>query len=121
MKSTQRAIKVQGHGKTNHSKALKVYRFNSVVLLYLFRVTPCRFVSCCVVLRATTSAGQMASSDVDSAMLKDFLGFLNEAWTAYHATAEARRRLLEAGFVELDEAEPAHDVKVFCFLGLRRR
>ena len=47
-------------------------------------------------------------------MLKDFISFLNESWTAYHATAEARRRLLKAGFVELDEAQPTHDVKVSC-------
>ncbi|CAM9587827.1 unnamed protein product, partial [Hapterophycus canaliculatus] len=39
------------------------------------------------------------------------INFLNEAWTAYHTTAEARRRLLEAGFEELDESQPTHDVK----------
>lgn len=47
-----------------------------------------------------------------AALLEDFLAFLNESWTAYHATAEARRRLLAAGFVELDESKPTHDVKV---------
>lgn len=54
----------------------------------------------------------MPSSEKDATLLQDFLGFLNEAWTAYHATGEARRRLLEAGFEELDESKPTHDVKV---------
>lgn len=45
-------------------------------------------------------------------LLEDFVAFLNESWTAYHATAEARRRLLEAGFEELDETQPTHAVKV---------
>lgn len=48
----------------------------------------------------------------DTALLQDFLSFLNEAWTPFHATAEARRRLLEAGFRELDEAQAEHNVKV---------
>lgn len=45
-------------------------------------------------------------------LVDDFLDFLNESWTAFHATAEARRRLLAAGFVELDEAQPTHHVVV---------
>lgn len=45
-------------------------------------------------------------------LVEDFIAFLNESWTAYHATAEARRRLLEAGFEELDESQPTHAVKV---------
>lgn len=45
-------------------------------------------------------------------LVDDFIAFLNESWTAYHATAEARRRLLAAGFEELDEAQPTHAVKV---------
>ncbi|CAM9596379.1 unnamed protein product [Ascophyllum nodosum] len=44
-------------------------------------------------------------------LLEDFVAFLNEAWTAYHATAEARRRLLAAGFEELDESQPKHHVE----------
>lgn len=56
---------------------------------------------------------QMASTDTTNGpLLEDFIGFLNESWTAYHATAEARRRLLEAGFAELDESQPIHEVKV---------
>ncbi|CBN79633.1 conserved unknown protein [Ectocarpus siliculosus] len=46
-----------------------------------------------------------------ASLLEDFVDFLNEAWTAYHATAEARRRLLAAGFEELDESQATHDVK----------
>lgn len=53
----------------------------------------------------------MANSS-SAALLDDFVAFLNECWTAYHATAEARRRLLAAGFVELDETQPKHDIKV---------
>lgn len=47
-----------------------------------------------------------------AALVEDFVGFLNEAWTAYHATAEARRRLLAAGFTELNESETTFDVQV---------
>lgn len=68
----------------------------------------------------------MASNDTSAAaaaasapLLEDFIGFLNEAWTCYHATAEARRRLLEAGFEELDESKPKHDVKVHTAVLLR--
>lgn len=58
----------------------------------------------------------MASSGKDSAaLLQDFLGFLNASWTAYHATAEARRRLLEAGFEQLDESQTTHLVKASFF------
>ncbi|CAN0537247.1 unnamed protein product, partial [Ectocarpus sp. 12 AP-2014] len=52
-----------------------------------------------------------AAAASTASLLEDFVGFLNEAWTAYHATAEARRRLLAAGFEELDESQATHDVK----------
>lgn len=55
-----------------------------------------------------------SSSDkgLSASLIDDFIAFLNECWTAYHTTAEARRRLLAAGFVELDETQQKHDVKV---------
>lgn len=57
------------------------------------------------------AGGEQMSLEGKATLLADFLAFLNEAWTAYHATAEARRRLLAAGFTELDESIPTYDVK----------
>jgi aspartyl aminopeptidase len=37
-------------------------------------------------------------------LVADFVAWLNESWTAYHAVEEAKRRLLAAGFQELSEA-----------------
>lgn len=45
-------------------------------------------------------------------LVEDLLAFLNEAWTPFHATAEARRRLLVASFKELDESQAVFDLKV---------
>jgi aspartyl aminopeptidase len=39
----------------------------------------------------------------DDALVPDFIDFLNESWTAFHAVGRVRRELREAGFVELDE------------------
>ncbi|CAN0141990.1 unnamed protein product, partial [Discosporangium mesarthrocarpum] len=51
------------------------------------------------------------TTQAQQALVGDFLDFLNEAWTPFHATAEARRRLLQAGFEELDESKPLSGIK----------
>ncbi|XP_057850882.1 probable aspartyl aminopeptidase isoform X3 [Cryptomeria japonica] len=47
------------------------------------------------------------SVDVDSSasIVDGLIDFLNESWTQFHATAEARRLLLEAGFKQLKEQD----------------
>ncbi|CAM9348703.1 unnamed protein product [Chrysoparadoxa australica] len=41
-----------------------------------------------------------------SPLVTDFVDWLNTSWTAYHAVAESKKRLLDAGYVELREDEP---------------
>ncbi len=47
----------------------------------------------------------VTSSRDKEAKINEFLEFLNESWTAFHAVAEARRMLINAGFEELNERE----------------
>ncbi|KAF3787311.1 putative aspartyl aminopeptidase [Nymphaea thermarum] len=61
---------------------------------------------CCTSLRCLHSQG--SSSDVSAceespSVVSKLLDFLNESWTQFHATAEAKRQLLAAGFHLLDE------------------
>ncbi|CAM9921500.1 unnamed protein product, partial [Choristocarpus tenellus] len=51
------------------------------------------------------------STGEDQILVGDFVNFLNEVWTPFHAVAEAKRRLLEAGFEELDEAKPLRGIR----------
>ncbi len=39
------------------------------------------------------------------ALINEFLKFLNESWTAFHAVAEAKKMLVNAGFEELNEKD----------------
>ncbi|KAH7685655.1 aspartyl aminopeptidase protein [Dioscorea alata] len=41
--------------------------------------------------------------DCSQSIVGDLLDYLNESWTQFHATAEAKRQLLEAGFHLLNE------------------
>uniref|UniRef100_A0A7C8ZNI9 aspartyl aminopeptidase n=1 Tax=Opuntia streptacantha TaxID=393608 RepID=A0A7C8ZNI9_OPUST len=41
----------------------------------------------------------------NGSIVGDFLDYLNESWTQFHATAEAKRQLLAAGFHPLNENE----------------
>ncbi|XP_024381108.1 probable aspartyl aminopeptidase isoform X3 [Physcomitrium patens] len=41
----------------------------------------------------------------DVSIVTDMLNFLNESWTPFHATAEAKRQLLKAGFQQLNEEQ----------------
>ncbi|XP_021758290.1 probable aspartyl aminopeptidase isoform X1 [Chenopodium quinoa] len=41
----------------------------------------------------------------DGSIVRDLLNYLNESWTQFHATAEAKRQLLAAGFHLLNENE----------------
>eukprot|EP00965_Chrysotila_dentata_P252984 6210987-Pleurochrysis_carterae.AAC.3 len=55
--------------------------------------------------RLDPSADMAANTDNDRAMsfATDMVDFLNASPTAFHAVAEVKRRLVAAGFVELDE------------------
>ena len=44
--------------------------------------------------------------DDDATLPQQFLDFMNESWTAFHAVATARKMLLAAGFTELSERDP---------------
>lgn len=45
------------------------------------------------------------SVDSPASIVDGLIDFLNESWTQFHATAEARRLLLEAGFKQLKEQD----------------
>ncbi|KAI4347903.1 hypothetical protein L6164_008678 [Bauhinia variegata] len=49
---------------------------------------------------SSSSTGESGPS-----IVSDLLGYLNESWTQFHATAEAKRKLIAAGFHLLDENE----------------
>lgn len=55
----------------------------------------------------TSSQGVSAGKEVgrDVSIVNDMLNFLNESWTPFHATAEAKRQLLKAGFLQLKEEQ----------------
>ncbi|KAL5229292.1 hypothetical protein ABZP36_017557 [Zizania latifolia] len=65
-----------------------------------------------VLPRATASSSRLlcshhAASPPDASpspsIVADLLDYLNESWTQFHATAEAKRQLLDAGFTLLSE------------------
>ena len=47
----------------------------------------------------------MAAADPE---VQGMLDYLNESWTAYHAVASAKTRLLAAGFAEISERDAWH-------------
>uniref|UniRef100_A0A7N0T630 aspartyl aminopeptidase n=1 Tax=Kalanchoe fedtschenkoi TaxID=63787 RepID=A0A7N0T630_KALFE len=51
----------------------------------------------------TVESGVLAGSS--SSIVGDLLDYLNESWTQFHATAEAKRQLIAAGFHLLNENE----------------
>ncbi|XP_078434780.1 Zn-dependent exopeptidases superfamily protein [Wolffia australiana] len=46
---------------------------------------------------------QNAKYDDSPSIVTDLLDYLNESWTQFHATAEAKRQLLASGFILLNE------------------
>ncbi|GMH11569.1 hypothetical protein Nepgr_013410 [Nepenthes gracilis] len=58
-----------------------------------------RFSSLC------TNSDQINESSFGGSIAGDLLDYLNESWTQFHATAEAKRQLLDAGFHLLRENE----------------
>jgi hypothetical protein len=78
----------------------------------------CARVCCCASISgssSTTQEGRDAAPSSSSTLelgggrktsiVPDLLQFLNKSWTPFHATAEAKRQLLEAGFEQLCEEE----------------
>ncbi|CAH9097269.1 unnamed protein product [Cuscuta europaea] len=47
----------------------------------------------------------LVTSESSSSIVGDLLDYLNESWTQFHATAEAKRQLIAAGFHLLNENE----------------
>ncbi|VFQ80278.1 unnamed protein product [Cuscuta campestris] len=47
----------------------------------------------------------LVTSESSSSIVGDFLDYLNESWTQFHATAEAKQQLIAAGFHLLNENE----------------
>ncbi|XP_010694703.1 probable aspartyl aminopeptidase isoform X2 [Beta vulgaris subsp. vulgaris] len=79
----------------------------SIKFPYLSSATrSCRF---SVFPSLSSNADQIheTSSNAESSgsIVGDFLNYLNESWTQFHATAEAKRQLLAAGFHLLNESE----------------
>ncbi|KAK4480416.1 hypothetical protein RD792_013489 [Penstemon davidsonii] len=53
----------------------------------------------------SNSESSFSSSESSQSIVGDLLDFLNESWTQFHATAEAKRQLVAAGFHLLNENE----------------
>ncbi|XP_024535841.1 probable aspartyl aminopeptidase isoform X2 [Selaginella moellendorffii] len=49
--------------------------------------------------------GKPPKTEEDTSILSDFLCFLNASWTPFHATMEAKKLLLDAGFLQLNEED----------------
>ncbi|GAB2286945.1 hypothetical protein Dimus_021333 [Dionaea muscipula] len=52
-----------------------------------------------------SSSNQIHESPSGGSIVSELLDYLNESWTHFHATAEAKRQLLDAGFHLLNENE----------------
>ncbi|KAK9912006.1 hypothetical protein M0R45_035880 [Rubus argutus] len=50
-----------------------------------------------------TPEGQVSKVEANGSIVGDLLDYLNESWTHFHDTAEAKRQLLAAGFHLLNE------------------
>ncbi|XP_057515906.1 probable aspartyl aminopeptidase [Amaranthus tricolor] len=77
-------------------------------LTKLYSATPsCRTFSSFRCLSSNSDHINQSSSNSESngSIIGDFLNYLNESWTQFHATAEAKRQLLVAGFHLLNENE----------------
>ncbi|XP_015578324.1 probable aspartyl aminopeptidase isoform X2 [Ricinus communis] len=53
--------------------------------------------------RCSTSNQTQTQESCDGSIVGDLLDYLNESWTQFHATAEAKRQLIDAGFHLLNE------------------
>ncbi|KAL6125508.1 hypothetical protein ACLB2K_073565 [Fragaria x ananassa] len=54
-------------------------------------------------LRSLCSNAQVSTAEANGSIVGDLLDYLNESWTHFHATAEAKRQLIDAGFHLLNE------------------
>lgn len=55
--------------------------------------------------RVFCSTNSTSSKSQSASIVNDLLDYLNESWTHFHATAEAKRQLIAAGFHLLNENE----------------
>ncbi|KAE8645955.1 hypothetical protein Csa_018224 [Cucumis sativus] len=71
------------------------------------RSSPRKFFPPRLLCSVSDSTPQNSSSEAgsSSSIVGDLLDYLNESWTQFHATAEAKRQLVAAGFHLLDEDE----------------
>ncbi|XP_010423546.1 PREDICTED: probable aspartyl aminopeptidase [Camelina sativa] len=63
------------------------------------------FSSVSPILCSSQGDSRPLGSDSNASIFGDLLDYLNESWTQFHATAEAKRQLLDAGFDLLSENE----------------
>ncbi|TYI99354.1 hypothetical protein E1A91_A13G012100v1 [Gossypium mustelinum] len=54
-------------------------------------------------LLCSSSSSSSSSASTNPSIVGDLLNYLNESWTQFHATAEAKRQLIAAGFHLLNE------------------
>ncbi|KAG7032012.1 putative aspartyl aminopeptidase, partial [Cucurbita argyrosperma subsp. argyrosperma] len=71
------------------------------------RISPRKFFTHRPLCSVSDSTPQSSSSEIgsSSSIVGDLLDYLNESWTQFHATAEAKRQLVAAGFHLLNEDE----------------
>ncbi|KAL6223576.1 hypothetical protein ACLB2K_006961 [Fragaria x ananassa] len=51
----------------------------------------------------SNAQAQVSTAEANGSIVGDLLDYLNESWTHFHATAEAKRQLIDAGFHLLNE------------------
>ncbi|XP_004308557.1 PREDICTED: aspartyl aminopeptidase-like [Fragaria vesca subsp. vesca] len=76
------------------SSSSLIIRFPSSSTLY----SPRRLRSLC-----SNAQAQVSTAEANGSIVGDLLDYLNESWTHFHATAEAKRQLIDAGFHLLNE------------------
>ncbi|KAL6125511.1 hypothetical protein ACLB2K_073568 [Fragaria x ananassa] len=76
------------------SSSSLITRFPSSSTLY----SPRRLRSLC-----SNAQAQVSTAEANGSIVGDLLDYLNESWTHFHATAEAKRQLIDAGFHLLNE------------------
>ncbi|XP_061996992.1 probable aspartyl aminopeptidase [Rosa rugosa] len=68
----------------------------------LYSPRPLRTLSTTAIL-GSNAQSQVSTVEAHGSIVGDLLDYLNESWTHFHATAEAKRQLIDAGFHLLNE------------------